>query len=311
MNKKIILFFILISIFLLSISGCTQNSNSQNSDKIRIGTKGLSLSFLNGLPPDEIIVDPESSDNIFDVYLQIRNEGAYPSDEEYFEGMVFASGFDKAVIDGSWKDNGYISRDLFGKNMYLPQGSLSDMTYSDSNIEYPFNTENYEPTFQVTACYKYRTIASPMICLDPNYGKTNQADNVCAAKDTTLTGGQGAPVAVTKVEHTPSSSKDIFKIEVQNVGGGKIIKSGKYSDCLNLKYDDFDVVNYDVNLEGHSYSKECTPKDSIRLQDNKGYIICTFKHEDSGDAYLTPLEITLDYDYSQSISKKINLIKLN
>ena len=76
----------------------------------------------------------------------------------------------------------------------------------------------------------------------------------------------------------------------------------------NLKYDDFDEVRYTVSLSGE-FPEKCTPSDyMVRLSNNKGKIFCTFKTS-STTAYESPLQIELNYNYLQSVSKKIDVIR--
>jgi hypothetical protein len=307
-RNAFLLFGLLVSILFITSCGSTSTSSGEYS---RTGTQGIEINFMNNAPPNEIYVD-SGGGNEFEASIELKNKGAYPAEGGSLEGKLYIGGFDQSVISGSWDGGDNIPSGLMGKNPLFPEGGYEIKSYRDSDVNFPFASENYEPTIQVTACYNYETKATPLICIDPSPTSTSIKNKVCTVKDTSLSGGQGGPVGVTKIEQTGNSKKTIFKIYVSNLGNGKIISLKKYSTCLDLKYDEVDRV--EVSAEISSLGRgDCTPEGTanspLRLQDGEGFIVCTFNNP-TGEAYTTPLEITLKYGYSSSISKKINIIKM-
>ena len=99
------------------------------------------------------------------------------------------------------------------------------MTFRDNGgVNVPFGADKYSPEILVTACYRYKTIADPKVCIDPNPFRAVQERKVCEVRDQSLGGGQGAPVAVTKIEEQVGSDKIHFRIFIQNVGDGEVIE---------------------------------------------------------------------------------------
>jgi hypothetical protein len=311
LSKKLFLFLsILLVIFITGCDGLSSSSSSTTSYQ-RSGFEGIVMNFMENAPSDTIIIDSSANDNAFETIIELKNLGSYPKEGDLV-GKIFIGGFDKTVIDGKWEGNGTLPTELHGKSELFPSGSLSYKSYYDNNIEFNFKeADNYEPTIQVTACYKYKTYANPMVCVDPNPTSTKIKNKVCSIEDITLSGGQGAPVSVTKVEQVASSKETIFKIYIKNSGTGTVIKKDKYEQCMNLNYDESDRVEIDVKLSNLE-KKKCTPagtSDSpIRLVNGEGLVVCIFKNPTSGEAYSSPLEITLNYGYLDSISKKVNIV---
>jgi len=120
--------------------------------------------------------------------------------------------------------------------------------------------------------------------------------------------GQGGPVSVSAVRVNTIGDKAHFKIEVNNAGKGKVIR---IHECpFDLEYDDLNKAKYYVTLSGKRPEK-CSPSNEVRLINGKATIFCTFViPSENKFAYQTPLEIKLDYGYMESISKKVEIIKV-
>jgi hypothetical protein len=105
-----------------------------------------------------------------------------------------------------------------------------------------------------------------------------------------------------------------FNVKVSNAGGGTPLYSGTTltTECPNrIDAKNYNIVRYDVEMVGGQKVK-CAPEiegeQRIRLVNNAGTIYCSFKI--SGDsAYTTPLKVTLDYNYMDTIQKDIQIIK--
>jgi hypothetical protein len=188
----------------------------------------------------------------------------------------------------------------------------------------------------VTACYEYQTIANPVVCIDPKLYDPFPYERACSVQSVTLASGQGAPVSVDKIETDMMKGKVLFKIAISNKGGtsaattktsilsrnvpqtgrkGTVLSSHSsvVNDCpFNLDYNDYNIVDYFVDMTGGSIIK-CSPEidgdQRIRLVDGKGTIYCYFTVPENQPAYTTPLNIVLDYNYMESVSKNVQIIK--
>ena len=301
----------IVLVLVIMISGCTSSGvQKESTDRdYHKGTDGVTMEFVKNAPPDKLYTgDP------FEMIIELKNEGAYP-ESETFEGKLRISGVDGNAIRGTWEDGNEIEADFVGKSQYLPDGGYTTMTYIDRDgVNIPFDADILEQTVLVHLCYKYKTIATAEVCLDPDPYAVVQEDKVCEFGDTTLSGGQGGPVSVTKVEQEIGKDKTYFRIYIKNVGDGSVIKRSEYNSCpFDLELSDIDKVFVTVDLP-HDGSPKCTPSgtssDPVRLVDGQGSLLCSFDNPTTDSAFVSPLKITLDYAYSTSISKDIEIVNI-
>lgn len=308
MQKKFLI-FILITILFITISCQRTGVGVQRiEEEFHIGTQGLEMNFLNNAPPNRIY----DGDNL-EVVVELRNKGAYPT-SDIFDGKLEITGFDPSAINGVWEGGNLITTRLQGKSQFIPDGGYATMTYRDNNgVNVPFDSDKYEPEILLTACYKYKTIASPKVCVDPDPYRVVQERKVCEIRDQSL-GSQGAPVSVTNLEEEVSSDKIHFRIFIQNAGDGEVIETTAFSDCpFDIEHEELNKVIVRAQLP-YDTRPECSPRgtatDPVRLVNGKGVIFCSFNKPATNSAYETTLQVELEYIYSTSISKKIEIINL-
>jgi len=335
--KKNMIFALFISLIL--ISGCTGKKSAEKSlEEIRAGTEGITMSFLLNSPPDKIHVDKAAADessNGFEVALELRNKGAFPQPGEGDapRGKVYLSGYDPEIIkfEGS-NVKTELGNALQGKSTINPNGGFDVFTFKGSVNAESLNVEKYEPTLLASACYTYQTVAGPSVCIDPDpYSVTNER-KVCQVQDTSLS-SQGAPVAVTKINEEAFAGKTQFKITIKNVGNGEVLKNDIVeSKCgpsvEKIVREDIDRVQL-VSVKVGNNPLDCGPfantggalrgeTGDIRLINGEGYIICELPSSmysgaegtsKSRTAYITPMTITLQYGYRNSIEKKVQILK--
>lgn len=304
MNKKI-LFLVIVSLVL--IVGCNnlqdpnnEDSVSSTSDSIRSGTQGLDMSFSPNLPPSQLF---DTSELV--ASLEVRNRGV--NDLERGDCIIEFSGFDSNIIRGG--DKRQLCNDLPGKKVTNPEGGFNTIEFKSSSISLPRDVNEYNPNIVANACYEYKTVASPQVCIDSNLLELGSGSKACDVRDISLS-GQGAPVAVTNVDVKMVGTKAIFQIGVSNKGSGDVVSpQSSIQRCpTGLDYNDYDEVKYSVDLSGGDLI-DCTPKDSmVRLENGRGLITCSFE-VGKKQAYETPLRIELDYNYQQSIRRQLKIIK--
>jgi len=308
--KKRGLAVLVLFLLLISLVGCARfkrTSPDDEPEEIYRGTKGLDMKFSRNLPQSKIY--DTSSLNIL---LELENKGTY--DLSGSKCRLYLSGFDDRIIRGLDKDK-ICSNSLEGKSILNPEGGFNTLQFSTDLIDLPDYLDKLPQKILVTACYEYQTTANPIVCIDPHLYEIGPIDRACTVRDVSTPGGQGAPVAVSGVKvEMAGRDRVAFRITISNVGGGTPLYRGAsvFTDCpFNVDPKDYNIVSYDVDMSGGSVMK-CSPELDgdyrVRLVDNKGTIFCTFRV--SGEnAYTTPLRIILDYNYMQSISKDIEIIK--
>ncbi len=319
--KRIAIFLsiMLISIMIL-MSGCSgSGKNNSQGEAIsvkdyRTGSQGLQLKFVDNSPPDKIYSGDE-----MDITVEIKNLGAYPTTDS-FDGKIEVYGFDEKAFSGEhWDGSNYISSDFQGKSQFNPQGGRELKRYSIDRVSIPFNAEFLSQNIVAAACYKYKTIAQPKVCIDPEPYSVFDEHKVCTlnmAGKTYSLGTQGAPVAVTKVTEEISRNNIHFGIYFKNVGGGKVVDLNVMKDCpLHLESEDLNklIVKPKLDFDG---APSCQPRgdysDPVVLDDSgEGFIFCTFRKPDSKSAFETLLQINVDYRYMSWIEKDLKIVNVD
>ncbi|MBI4438529.1 hypothetical protein HY640_01195 [Candidatus Woesearchaeota archaeon] len=293
---------------LVVLAGCSGGSSDPGAggDKFKSGTKGLGLAFMPGVPPDRFL-----GEGRFGVAVQVRNLGT--SDIEQGQGTVFISGFDPGIITGM-ETSADVGR-LSGRSSFTPEGELNVVEF-EGVVSLQEGVDAYRPVLLATACYSYQTWAVPVVCVDSDSSSTGQ--EVCSSKDVSLSGGQGAPVAVTKVQLSPSSEKLRFVIDVSNVGGGAVFSEQAMERCSpyseGLSFRDIDLVRLEsVEVAGRDITGSCKPLTDghIKLINGKRSIFCELGVEDLGErpAFNSPMNVRLKYGYRDSVQKKVELVR--
>jgi len=337
--SKILIFALLI---LILISSCGKEDTQKAVEELRIGTEGVSVTFLPNNPPSIVYADQQR----FDVVLEINNRGAYPQvgDPINTLGKVFLGGYDANILTVNPNSFELKPIELQGKSMVNLKGGSTLVTFNDVGIN-DLNVEKYEPTFLAIACYNYYTVAAPNVCIDPDPYSTISQKKVCQVQDVALT-SQGAPIAVTKIEEEAFADKTQFKVTIKNVGAGDVLKSqsassgtGASSNIIDkcnpfgqskIGREDIDKV-YLQEVKIGPQTLQCWPFAGeklnsgatenvkgnfgyIRLLNGEGSIICELTKSDPSyseakTAYTTPLRIVLTYAYKTTAERKITIKK--
>ena|SRR3989338_3630331 len=264
-------------------------------------------------------------------------------------GAIHLSGFDTSIIQMD-KLSQEIGNDKGDFILYLPAassvnplGGIDTAEFDGKIVVDNILIESYNPTILVTACYPYFTKSTPTVCIDPEPFDSRQ-EKVCAIGSQAVQ-NQGAPIAVTRIDQEAAAGKIQFKISIKNVGNGDVIwnesitrlpslldacnpnKGGKldrkHFDRVQLekvKIGGIDLMRVDdpaTTDKVEAYSK-CAPfadgtNNLVRLFNGEGFVICTLDVDDLGDiqsAYTTPIDIELRYAYRSTISKPIQIKKL-
>ncbi|MFW5865712.1 MAG: hypothetical protein ACOCU6_01325 [Nanoarchaeota archaeon] len=192
-----------------------------------------------------------------------------------------------------------------------PGGEMDTFVFEGELKRWMKGVDKRDLTFMVTSCYLYSTHASPMVCIDP--APMSEGRKVCHPREITFNGGNGAPVAITRVEQENTRRSIYFDIHVENLGNGDVIDMGKIEKCspyypadLSSRYKD-KVYLIDVRIGGQHL--ECSPDriDGVKLIPGQGgYVRCRYDLEyvTAKSAYETPLVIELGYGYSETMIRR-------
>ena len=329
----------LILVFIVFLAGCSNipgiqfGSNKNEKPDINVGFDGLKMEFFPNAPPPNVFQQTN-----FPVGIKIKNSGAYDIgyDKNGNENNLMAilvlgverdyncvSDFDdtnnaKAVgnknIDNTNKDNQKINCPMsqkpseekvdirmLGKSETNPKGTEENLLYTVETKALDPQSEQHSSSLYATLCYPYQTRFITTTCVDTDVLGARYKRKVCSSKDYDFANGQGAPVAVTRVESRmlqkdDSNNKIIipnFIIYVENKGGGQVIRNSanKMENiekfCSGARLDptdkDFNTISVKVYLSSESKENQldCEPKapdndnqkdDSINSIKKQGYV---------------------------------------
>ncbi len=289
MTKNILAFILLVSLIVLI--GCKGEPKTP---------KTIVMNFMADAPRPIIYYAGENAQSVLNILLEVKNKGTFGA-----AGEIYLTGFDKSIISMTSYRQSFSSADLDPVTTYNPEGGYKIFKFEPNFINLPPGTREYSPIFQATACYRYQTNAMAQVCIDPKpYDASKKKP--CTPTNVALSGGQGAPVAITNVEILPTTNKAMFKVTIQNVGGGEIITQNGYNLCTSPGYNDFNQVDVSSITLG---ATTCTwkPSNPIMLSNGRAilYIECPNIQQDT--AFATNLNIVLDYYYRNIVQKKVQI----
>jgi hypothetical protein len=307
-------------IILLLLAGCgpkTQVSPITDID-VHKGVEGLKMQFLKNSPPDEV-----KDNSVVMLGFLLQNKGAYD-----INGGILSLGVeDEYMALDEWKPSDVIIKNindkqamfsLEGRSRLNTEGDKGVVTIKAWTYELEEQAETHTSTIMLTACYRYMTKLAEEVCIDTDLFGLRRVEKVCEVKDKSFS-SQGAPVAITKVETTiraDESSDDYvipeFKIYIRNKGSGEVIDSYKIQEACSsepLLREDINKLYVSATLSGKPL--KCEP-DRINLREESSFVRCWDNRGISVEMgnYLAPLVVELDYGYTTTISKDVEIRKV-
>lgn len=342
-----LLILINFAIFLLA---CTKTATQSKEIDVYVGTEGLTAEFTKNAPPLKVF--EESS---FPILLRIINNGAYSIPAIDKTPGVLSIGRERDYIPsitveqndrlklGQGDNEIYFSVD--GKTKINPKGDEIIVSINAKTGKLDPQSEIKASTITATLCYPYKTILSATACIDTDHAGIIPGKKACTIKELAFNNGQGAPIAVAKIEQQMiligDKIKPQFLIFVENKGRGNPVGIGNYHSICTKS--DFNEANTNTeklkniwnvayikaftagegyksqlvccpNLEGKCDENENTPEKMtgfVRFRDKKDFVRCIFKEgiEKNFGAYTSPLRIEIDYGYVHTITANFEIQK--
>ncbi len=314
--------FILAVVFMISSCVPVEDDGRDSSGTSSYSSQGVVVSFIDNLPPSTFHVDEGMNRGAnFEIGVHIQNKGEFPRTETgSLYGKLYLTGYDRNILrDGRWERDNQFNM-LPGVSSSYPQGDSKYMTYTVNDIYYPVDSRQYSMNLMLNACYYYETSATATVCVDPDY-RGDRADKPCRVGDVRLD-PQKAPVQVTNIDASATSSELIYVMTIQNRGGGKVLfdrgGSGAVSDgnCLNPDHDEKDRVIVHASVTGLPRGR-CSPEGSVsnplRIYQGSENIVCRFPLDSvsTDSAYTTQMNIDLRYGYRTRTSREVTLINMD
>lgn len=305
----------------------TTSTKKVNDVDIFVGTDGLVAEFSKNAPPPRVF-----EDSSFPILLRIRNIGAYSiaSDKQTF-GMIsigrerdyvpaLTAEKNNRVLPGTTDNEIFFSVD--GKTKINTKGDEIIASLNAKTGKLDPQSEQKLSTITANLCYPYKTVLSTTVCIDPDVSGIRPGKKVCNVKEIIFNNGQGAPIAITKIEPNMIPDGDIIKpqflVFIENKGKGNPVNINNYFKvCGKEKLSNEEIKNtWNVAfLKAYTSGNqqlECSPNSEgsndnligfLRFRDKKDFVRCTFKDKNikrSDDAFTSPLRIEIDYGYVQT-----------
>lgn len=273
----------MIGAFLL-FTGCSGFGGGTPEEKIHAGTKGLTIALDTGNPTQAFAGDS------FTVYATVSNDGAADVDN-----AALTITPDNKFI--TLNEPGTRTLNLYGRSATTPVGEQAPLRITAHALTLGPSQETAAAEIRFDLCYAYSTDASAQVCIDPD--PQSKAKKPCTMGTMSLGGGQGAPIAVTRVE--PSVLREggktipVFAITLDNLGDGQASLPST-SSCGSGTYNKANVKAWlaDVPLTcGEGESAEVffdKTRNTVRCKLAKGI--------DGTAAYATVLRVEATYDYA-------------
>ncbi|MBN2567134.1 hypothetical protein JXB02_03575 [Candidatus Woesearchaeota archaeon] len=306
--KRLLLAALLLGLVVLA-AGCTggfpfaeKREAGLSSYNFRTGTFGLTMEFLKGSPPAYIFEDTP-----FDLSIKLQNLGAY----EITDGVIVL-GLEDDYVSRTGSEPTAI--EIRGKSISEPYGEVQIRTYGLRSDYVDDYSETHHSVIMATACYRYRTEASPTVCIDTDVYNLRPGPKPCSASTLTFA-GQGAPVAVTQVEQQMVPSGDYlipqFIITVENKGGGTIIDPYRVSEICSstgTTVEDWNTIYLEAFMGDRLL--DCRPN-PLRMRSGLDTIRCYYQQgfPKEDPTYSTTLDLRLDYGYSFTVSQGMTIEK--
>lgn len=330
-NKKILGYSSITLILMLVVIACTTQTNKKTTEvDVRVGFNGLLIDFLKNTPPQKVF-----EGDMFPVMIKVKNSGAYSMKGD--KKAVISLGVEKDYIgklnllgnEKIQKIDNAASFNLEGRSIANPRGEEKVISYNLEAGKIDPQSEAHPSTITATLCYPYETVLDATICIDTDVNNLRPSKKVCNAQDLILNNGQGAPVAITKVEISmlpaqisekrSEKIKPQFLIYVENKGNGLVIKNEAVDDfCTksDTSHENFNIVYVDVSLSNKPLECQIDKKERelghIKLKDKKDIIRCSLDEgiDRNQDPYFSPFKVVLNYGYTHSISSNYLIQKL-
>lgn len=327
----------LLIIFILFIAGCGKQDSKSAEIDVFVGIEGLTAEFVKNAPPARVFEESK-----FPILLQVENKGSYSIGDDKWGVLTIGREKDYVNIISLEKNNRVAAGEgkegkneasfvIDGKTQINPRGDKIIVAFNAQTGKLDPQSETRLSAITATFCYPYKTILSTTVCIDPDITGSSPAKKVCNVKEMVFSNGQGAPVAVTKIEPQMIPEGNVvrpqFLIFMENKGKGNTVDSSAYENVC--RESDFGSGKEGVkNIWNVAFLKaftsgredenqlECSPnveegadKSSgfIRFRDKKDFVRCVFKKgvPKNSNTYTSPLKIEIDYGYVQTIGANI------
>jgi len=319
--KKIYVLFSLF-VLLLFIGGCKTTGETKLMKAFVGGSKGLDISFVEGEPPEKVA---DFNSEQFRITLLLKNEGELGIEDNNVRVTLSGIGQNQfgmteefGMTEGLTKTNTNFISGTEKRREEILDGGEDEITYTA--IYMPDLKQDFTPTITANVCYVYGTRTLTNLCLRKDIAR-KEREGECVVDEYKTIENSGAPIQVTSLSEMKGGTNTVRVIfNIENVGSGTVYEKGTFSsgDCSesNDNRDKENKLNVEIKPIGGVDIANCEcarlgggSKGVVKLNiEGKAVITCVASTAGlQSTAFEAPLNINLDYDYKERISRKITV----
>jgi len=255
----------LFSAFILSLmlSACVNiGGNNSTTPKYNTGYGFLTVDIKPIMPGNVIYID--SLQQNVNVLAQVYNDMYMPANNvqikatNYNNNAISLDSFN-SITDSQKTLQGY-TQDYGARDMGVLQASVIARTVRN---------QPYAANINFFACADAKTLYSGTVCLAPA-DASQKYEKTCTPGSQSVTGGQGAPIAVTSIKTLDAASTVTFIITVVNKGNGLVYRKGTQDSCTYISQQDAGYLTMDYLKVGGKELTGCSNKEG-RLNFEQAY----------------------------------------
>jgi hypothetical protein len=243
------------------------------------------------------------------MYVDVKNSGS----SDIIDGVYSFITEDQYLLPLSERSMKF---SLEGKSQFNPKGGFDQVHFRVKNTGILPQFESYQSDLIFRACYKYSTFASAQVCIDPDVANLNSR-KTCRSAPVLLSGGQGAPVTVTRIEPymVPEGNqvRPVFAVYIQNLGAGTVITTQGAELACAGGGGPLLANNATVRASIQDKVLKCEPN-PVRVEfGRESRFICErddLLFGESSGTFSTILSIQLDYGYVDNAVLPITIARL-
>jgi len=301
--RKEFLFVVLI-VGVLLIAGCNTGDDETPEGPFVGGNGGVVVDFSDGAPLTEF---DQGEEIPFKVKLTNLGEFDIPAGDTKAKLFGFTN-FGDLEIDTFKGTDGI----LYGVSKIREEGGEQVIDFGTGSYDKDVVGEFTELTLHSMVCYPYETNTNTRVCMSSRRISETEGEEVCSVNGEKAISGatSAAPIQITSItEEFKGSNSLLFKIIIQNEGGGEVIdKDVNCEDYEPLTDKDLVYVNIAPDdlvcdfLEGEQGSSG-----RIKLTGGSKTLYCEKEVEDIGNSYQDDLVIDLTYKYMDTTSMGVKI----
>ena len=227
--------------------------------------------------------------------ISVHNALAYTIENVY----VSVAGFDNYYVE-LYSDEEQLAS-LEGKSIFNPEGGKERVQFSGLLKQLLPGADEEQQDYWVQVRYDSKVEFTPTICVtsDLGLGEYGMYQGACTVERELSYPGQGAPLAVTKMELVPRGGMAVeLRMNIENKGTGTVERVALVTATLGGKPLSCDFKG--VQAEGSGLF-------SLDAQQKSARLICTGSLA-SESPYTTNLQVELWYDYEITQKETLTIL---